>query len=97
MLIAERIFLPTQLRQTILESLHLTHPGTAAMLDLCQNVWFPHIYQSIVQMARSCKLCTEQGKNLKPIVGRKHSFQMDSNVEPNEELQLDFVGPSRDE
>ena len=48
-------------------------------------------------MARSCKPCTEQGKNLKPIVGRKHSFQMDSVVEPNEELQLDFVAPSRDE
>ena len=69
LLIDERIIIPTQLRQTILDSLHLTHPGSAAMLDLCQNVWFPHIHRSIVQMAKICKHCTEQSKNLKPIIG----------------------------
>ena len=53
LLIDERIVIPTQLRQTILESLHLTHPGWDAMLDLCQNVWFPHIHRSIVQIART--------------------------------------------
>ena len=70
LLIDERIVIPTQLRQTILESLNLTHPGLAAMLDLCQNKWFPRIHRSIVQMAKNCKDCTEQGKNLKPIVGK---------------------------
>ena len=69
LLIDERIIIPTQLRQTILDSLHLTHPGSAAMLDLCQNVWLPHIHRSIVQMAKICKHCTEQSKNLKPIIG----------------------------
>ena len=44
----------------ILDSLHLAHPGSAARLDLCQNVWFPHIHRSIVQMAKNCKDCTEQ-------------------------------------
>ena len=97
LLIDERIVMRTQLHQTILESLHMTHPGSAAMLDLCQNVWFPHIHRSIVQMAKSCKHCTEQGKNLKPIIGKNHSFQMDSVVEPNEEVQLDFAGFLPDE
>ena len=60
LLIDERIFIQTQLRQTILESLHLTHPGSAVMLDLCQNVWFPHIHRSIVQMANNCEDCTEE-------------------------------------
>ena len=45
LLVDERIVIPTQLRQTILESLHLTHPGSAAILDLCQNMWFPHIHR----------------------------------------------------
>ena len=62
LLIDERIVIPTQLRQTVPESLHLTHPGSAALLDLCQNVWFPHIHRSIVQMAKNCKDCTEFGK-----------------------------------
>ena len=81
----------------MLDSLHLTHPGSAAMLDLSNHVWFPHIHRAIVQMAQKCKPCAEQGKNLKPIIGKKCSFQMEPVVEPNEEVQLDFAGPLPDE
>ena len=66
LLIDERIIIPTQLRQTILDILHLTHPGSAAMVDLCQSVWF---HRSIVLMAKNCIHCTEKSKNLKPIIG----------------------------
>ena len=93
LLIDERIVIPTQLRQTVLDSLHLTHPGSAAMLELSNHVWFPHIHRAIVQMAQNCKHCSEQGKNLKPIIGKKHSFQIEPVVEPNGEVQLDFAGP----
>ena len=61
LLIDERIVIPTQLRQTVHDSLHLTHPGSATMLDLCLHVWFPHIHRTIVHMAQNCKHCTEQG------------------------------------
>ena len=67
------------------------------MLNLCQHVWFPHIHRSIVHMAQSCKHCTEQGKNLKPIIGKKSSFQMEPVVEPNEEVHLEFAGQLLDE
>ena len=97
LLIDERIVISSQLRQTVLDSLHLTHTGLAAMLDLSHHVWFPHIHRSIVQMAQNCKHCTEQGKNLKPILGKKISFQMEPVVEPNEEVQLDFAGSLPDE
>ena len=66
LLVDETNFLPTHLRQTVIDSLHLTHPGSAAMLDLSYHVWFPHIHRAVVQMAQKCKHCTEQGKNLKP-------------------------------
>ena len=97
LLVDERIVISSQLRQTVLDSLHVTHPGSAAMLDLIQNFWFPHIHRSIVQMAQNCKQCTEQGKNLKPILGKTFSFQMKPLVEPNEEVQLNFAGPLLDE
>ena len=97
LLVDERIVIPSQLRQTVLDIFHLTHPGLAAMLDLSQNFWFPHIHRSIVQMAQNCKQCTEQGKNLKPILGKKFSFQKEPVVKPNEENQLDFAGPLPDE
>ena len=67
------------------------------MLELSHHVWFLHIHRSIVQMAQNCKHCTEQGKNLKPILGKKISFQMEPLVEPNEEVQLDFARPLPDE
>ena len=97
LLIDERVVIPTQLRQTVLDSLHLTHPGSAAMLGLSHHVWFSHIYRSIVQMAQNCKHCTEQGKILKPILGKKISFQIEPVVEPNEEVQLNFAEPLPDE
>ena len=63
LIIDERIVIPTQLRQTMLESCHLTQSGLAAMFYLCQHVWSTHIHRSIVQMAQNCKHCTEPGKN----------------------------------
>ena len=48
-------------------------------------------------MAQICRHCTEQGKNLKPILGKKHSYLMEPVVEPNEEVQVDFAGPVPDE
>ena len=93
LLMDERIAISTQLRQTVLESIHLTHSGSAAMLDLGQHVWFPHIHRSLLQMAQSCRQCTEQSKNLKAATGKQHSFQMGSVVEPNEKFPLDFAWP----
>ena len=43
------------------------------------------------------KYCTEQGKVTKTIIGKKHSFQMESVEEPYEEVQLEFFGPLPDE
>ena len=48
-------------------------------------------------MAQNCKHCREQGKNLKPFIGKKHSIQMEPVVEPNEEVQLNFAGSLPDE
>ena len=45
LLVDERIIISHQLRQIILDSLHLTQPGAAAMLDLSENIWFPQIYR----------------------------------------------------
>ena len=59
LLIDETIVIPSQLRQTVLDSLHLTLPELAAMLDLNHHVWFPHIHRWHPQMAQNCKHCTE--------------------------------------
>ena len=43
-------------------------------------------------MAQRCKHCTEQGKKTQTNTREKTIIQMDSVVEPNEEVQLDFAG-----
>ena len=48
-------------------------------------------------MVQNCKHCNEQCKNLKPIIGKIFSFQIEPVIEPNEEVQLDFTGPLSDE
>ena len=48
-------------------------------------------------MAQNCKQCTEQGKSLKPILGKQISFKMEPVVEPNEEVQLYLAGRLPDE
>ena len=92
LLINEGIVTPTQLRQTVLDSIHLPHPGSAAMLDLSQQVRFLHIHRSIVHIAENYRQCTKQGKILEPVIGKQHSFQTDPVVESNEEV---FAGPSQ--
>ena len=65
LLLDERIIILQQLRQTILNSLHMTNSGAAATLDWSGNIWFPHIHRTFVQMAQNCRHCTEQDqKNL---------------------------------
>ena len=57
----------------------------------------PQIHQIIVQMAQNCRQCTEQGKNLKPVLGKENSFKLESIEEPNEEVQHNFLGPLPDD
>ena len=95
--IDDRIIIPQQLRQTVLDSLNLTQAGAAAMFDLSENTWFPHIHRTTVQMAQFCRQCIEQGNILKPAIKKSQSFQMRPVVEPDKEVYLDFSGPLPDE
>ena len=48
-------------------------------------------------MAKGCRKSTEQGTNLKPVMGKQHSFQMEPTFEPNEKIQLSYAEPIPDE
>ena len=80
-----------------MDALHLTHPGQVGMLDAAKHVWYPYLQRDIVATAKNCKNCRDKGKNLKAISGKKHYTTLDAVVEPNEEIQLDFMGRLLDE
>ena len=88
----DRAVIPKQLRQTLVDTLHLTHPGQGGMLEAARNIWYPYLHRDIVATAQNCKECREKGKNLKVISGHSHFTSLDAVVEQNEEIQLDFAG-----
>ena len=88
--------IPKQLRRTLMDALHLTHPGQGGMLEAAKHGWYPYLHRDIVATAQKCKNCRDKGKSLKVISGKKHYTTFDAVVEPNEEIQLDFAGPLPD-
>ena len=93
----ERAVIPKQLRQILVDALHLTHPGQGGTLEAARSIWYPYLHRDIVATAQNCKECREKGENLKVISDHSHFTSLDAVVEPNEEIQLDFAGPLPDE
>ena len=64
----ERVAIPHSIQDSVLESLHLIHPGSSGMITLGQNALWPYMHREIFNKSAQCKACTEIGKNLKPII-----------------------------
>ena len=85
--------IPYQLQNTIINTLHRTHPGQVGMIRLANLIWFPHIHRTVKLRTENCKQCTDQGKNLKPLIPKSDLGKLPKLDEPNQEVQLDFAGP----
>ena len=53
------------------------------------------MHSDIVAQAQQCRHSTEKGKNLKPLIPKSQLRKLPPLSEPNEEVQMDFVGPIR--
>ena len=63
-----RLVIPSRLKQLVLDTIHLNHPGQAGMLALAKLIWWPHIHSEIVSKAKACRQCIDKGKNLKALI-----------------------------
>ena len=95
--IDERVAIPHSIQDAVLQSLHLTHPGSRGMITLGQYAFRPYMHREILNKAAQCKPCTDIGKNLKPVVPASKWKQLQTCTEPNEEIQVDFGGPVTNE
>ena len=43
-----KMYIPTQLRKLVIDSVHKTHPGQAGMIYLAQLIWYPQIHRDVV-------------------------------------------------
>ena len=88
-----RLVLPRDMRQAVLNSIHSGHPGRDAMLGSVDEVWWPQIHRQIVASAKTCKSCQNAGKNIKVIKRQSEFGTIQKAKQVNEEVALDFMGP----
>ena len=91
--IDEMTAIPETIKDAVLEDINSTHPGIFAMLSLAQNIWWPYIHRGILAEASKCKASTEIGKNWKPVTPHCKWSPLPKCIEPNNEIQINFVGP----
>ena len=91
------LYIPTQLRKLVMNSIHRNHQGQSGMMHLANLIWFPRIQREIVTLTQNCQPCIKIGKNLKPIIPKSKVAHLPPLHEPNDEIQLDFTGPITDD
>ena len=63
------------------------------MLSLGQNIWWPNIRRDILSKDNECKICTEIGNIIKPVISHSNRSPLPICIEPIEEIQIDFGAP----
>ena len=54
----KRVVIPAKYQKSVLEELHLNHPGIVQMKALARlRVWWPTLGTDIEQLVRSCEIC----------------------------------------
>ena len=96
MLTDERIIIPQQLRQTDLDSLHLRHSGAAAMFDLCENSWFPHIHRTIL-WPRTADNAHNRIKKLRTSFSKRNNIPNEIKCRAKRRSTYRFCGPLPDQ
>ena len=64
----QRVVIPNSIKEAVLESIHMTHPGSWGMISLSQYAWWPYMHREILAKTSDCVPCTDIGENLKPII-----------------------------
>ena len=89
----QRVIIPNSIKEAVLESIHMTHPGSWGMISLSQYARWPYMHRENLTKTSDCVPCTEIGKNLKHIVPKSKWHPHKACQKPNEEIQIEFGGP----
>ena len=92
--IEDKVIVPKNLRLTIISVLHKGHPAIKKMKTAARHFWCPKMTEAIPKKCESCIPCKMSGKNIKPDKPSTETNHLPRLETPNEEIQLDFIGPS---
>ena len=93
----DKIIVPINLRTTVISLLHKGHPAISKMTLSAKHLWWPKLTEAIQRKCDSCIPCKLSGKNLKPNIPKTEQNSLPPLSAPNEEIQLDFIGPIMDQ
>ena len=93
-LLDNQLTIPNAMKDAVIDVLHATHPGAWGMTELATRLWWPFINRDLINKSKTCRPCTEFGKNLKSIIPKTKWSSLKPCVEPNEEIQIEFGGPN---
>ena len=91
--IEDKIIVPKNLRATIISLLHKGHPAINKMSLAARHFWWPRMTEAIQKKCETCLPCKMSGKNIKPNIPSTEINSIPPLDNPNEEIQLDFIGP----
>ena len=89
----DKIVVPKNLRTTVISLLHKGHPAINKMTLAARHFWWPRITEAIQKKCDSCIPCKMSGKSIKPNIPYTEKNNLPPVNNPNEEIQLDFIGP----
>ena len=89
----DRIIVPKNLRNTIISLLHKGHPAINKMSMAARHFWWPKLTEAIQKKCDGCVPCKMSGKSIKPNISSTEVSQLPTVNKPNEEIQMDFIGP----
>ena len=95
--LGHQLVIPEQIRNAIIQRRHADHCGAKIMNARAEYIWMPKINRRIEAAAKNGKACTKTAKNLKALMAHKDEGERDKPIEPNEELEIDFAGPIKDQ
>lgn len=85
-----RVYIPSTLRQQVLQELHSTHFGMSRMKELARSYcWWLNIDKDIEEMVRNCQQCQETRGN--PTKAPLHVWERPT--EPFQRIHADYAGP----
>ena len=90
LMFADRVVVPTKLRQAVLRLLHSGHPGINRMKSIaCSVVYWLNIDIEIERTVKRCIQCMEAQKNPPRIVDSHWTYP----EQPWSRIHVDFAGP----
>ena len=90
--IDEKIAIPNGLRETLIDDLHASQPGTWGKICMTTHCWWLYMNNKLIVRSAECKPCTTIGKNLKSKIPAKQFYSHIPCAYQNQETQIDFGG-----